>query len=888
MSWNSSYQNQGVQGAQPAGAYPWGQEQSQSYAQGGSWEQPQQDQQTSGWQNQETSSWENQQGWVNQQQTGVQDAWSGGIQQNPYGNFSNGGNGASDGGQGYGNRNSFGRGGGGGDAGRGGVNKANNRGGNTANRGGNSASNGGNNANRGGNSASRGGNSFDRGGNSANRGGNSNNRGGNSNNRGGNAARGSGRGGSRGGGGGGEIPSLMGGGRGRPRGRGGFGGGMSSLGDLVNIAKHRVGGLPAAIDAWQSALARSFDDSPVSALHSSIAEARINSLFVDFRCNFLCNVGQHTLFSGVVTVNDYFIARGLGASPQACKVDSYGKAFDLLLSTDPESVLSQQDVGEHVLTEEVYRLFDHDPRSFMAMVEDSTHLARGGPPGGYGKRMGSFNEGPDAKRMHWQNNKESLAPTKKIGILMDKKDPIKNKLLKLKELLKEEGITKLHIVPKVDQIAHKTAINIKNVYRYVEVPILGGENKTPTFVEIYFDDVFMARGEPEIARNAAMHNAYQALVDQLCAQSIDVLAEGSRYWHPHMQYDKDISNVVIKWQGDDNNSMLTNNLANMKQMMTSMPDFSIPIEKLVVTEHEADIDASNPNYFKVLELSCTRNLILLECEIIRNPEMTFTCKMSLNGKQLCSRNHMTKNGAKRTCSETIMKSIQKKNDYIYVHKDYMGRTITKQELITEGQKLRAMGHPPSIYVPWEPKEGGEQKKINPPRTPSEKQKLEDDKRETRRIENLAENIALKPLIPYMAAAFYKILDEYFEKVTLEDLIVDTRELARSHFEMITHCAAQMGLRMVNKLRAKTDPHQSLLRRTIKAVDIHKMLQIQNGRSGRYEMKKLVHKTSLPDLEAFKVEYAAKHQEMVVNREDPEKQLAAKDVGQRNEIKMQIS
>ena len=83
--------------------------------------------------------------------------------------------------------------------------------------------------------------------------------------------------------------------------------------------------------------------------------------------------------------------------------------------------------------------------------------------------------------------------------------------------------------------------------------------------------------------------------------------------------------------------------------------------------------------------------------------------MSLNGKQLCSRNHMTKNGAKRTCSESIMKSIQNKNDYIYVHKDYMGRTITKQELIAEGQKLRAMGHPPSIYIPWEPKEGGEKK-----------------------------------------------------------------------------------------------------------------------------------------------------------------------------------
>ena len=32
-------------------------------------------------------------------------------------------------------------------------------------------------------------------------------------------------------------------------------------------------------------------------------------------------------------------------------------------------------------------------------------------------------------------------------------------------------------------------------------------------------------------------------------------------------------------------------------------------------------------------------------------------------------------------------------------------------------------------------------------------------------ETLQANIALKPLMPYMATAFYKILDDYYQKVT---------------------------------------------------------------------------------------------------------------------------
>lgn len=63
------------------------------------------------------------------------------------------------------------------------------------------------------------------------------------------------------------------------------------------------------------------------------------------------------------------------------------------------------------------------------------------------------------------------------------------------------------------------------------------------------------------------------------------------------------------------------NLTNMRQMMQSNPDMTIPVDKMVLTEHESDQNIEN--VFKSLELSATRNLMLLECEIARNPDMSF-------------------------------------------------------------------------------------------------------------------------------------------------------------------------------------------------------------------------------------------------------------------------
>ena len=63
------------------------------------------------------------------------------------------------------------------------------------------------------------------------------------------------------------------------------------------------------------------------------------------------------------------------------------------------------------------------------------------------------------------------------------------------------------------------------------------------------------------------------------------------------------------------------NLANMRQMMHCEPDLSIPLEPLIITDHETNPVRETP--FKCLELSATRSCMLLEWEIVQDYENNF-------------------------------------------------------------------------------------------------------------------------------------------------------------------------------------------------------------------------------------------------------------------------
>ena len=58
----------------------------------------------------------------------------------------------------------------------------------------------------------------------------------------------------------------------------------------------------------------------------------------------------------------------------------------------------------------------------------------------------------------------------------------------------------------------------------------------------------------------------------------------------------------------------------MTQMMGAGPDLTVTLDRLVLTEHDVDKDE---HCFKMLELSCTRNNVLLEVEITRMFEDNF-------------------------------------------------------------------------------------------------------------------------------------------------------------------------------------------------------------------------------------------------------------------------
>ena len=62
----------------------------------------------------------------------------------------------------------------------------------------------------------------------------------------------------------------------------------------------------------------------------------------------------------------------------------------------------------------------------------------------------------------------------------------------------------------------------------IQVPDEGFEAETPTFVEIYLDNVFMAKGDPVYHKPSAMYSAYASLSDALGCQSTEDLADNKR------------------------------------------------------------------------------------------------------------------------------------------------------------------------------------------------------------------------------------------------------------------------------------------------------------------------------------------------------------------------
>ncbi|CAL1536809.1 unnamed protein product [Lymnaea stagnalis] len=706
---------------------------------------------------------------------------------------------------------------------------------------------------------------------------------------------------------------------GRGRGRGDRGGkvsepitrtdigvGLTSLHDVIKSASCRkiIGNqepispnspMNLFIERWK-AFALGFTDcgNAVSNIECSLKASKLSQLQLNFECKFLAKCSIYSIFTGVLSVNKLlnnavaestFLARGMGLSKKSAKMDCYEKAYKLLFNSSIQEIMNQEDCGEEFLTQEVTILYKDNPKGFMDLLKKSNALAdiEAAPPSattGKGRGSGGSKRtsnvrpgGTDPKRGRFtdhltdilENKHLSLAPQKKVGILMHPNDSLYDKLEKLKELLKEEGITKLHIVPKIDQIAHKTAIHIKNVYRFQDVPILGFESRMPVYCEIYFDDVFMADGAADFKRNTAMQLAYTNLSNRLYSQPLEAIVNTARLWEPYMVSEPDICNVVTKWQGEDNNSLLTSNLANMKQMMQSMPDVNLPIDCMVLTEHESDKDIQN--VFKALELSATRNLMLLECEIVRNPDMKFTCSLSLQGRLLSSRTHFTKNGAKRSCSEAVMNEMKKKHDYIFVTSKFIGHTITREELELLGAKKKALGEPPGKI--FHKRNTEEQNDIIASADDSIFLKRNDSDLLIDPSANVKRDNVDRADIPPVAKGTDIALDSCQNEISLEDLMVNVNNMPKSQRDMVTSCASKMGLRVITKLKNTHD--SSLLRRTVTAQDMSKILQLNGGESGRYKLVSCKNPLLKDDLEKFKEECLEHHRKLVEarNNDDPD-------------------
>lgn len=675
--------------------------------------------------------------------------------------------------------------------------------------------------------------------------------------------------------------------------------GLSSISDLIKSAEQRRlqdasrglsqdAPLSVFVESWKT-FTRGFVDcgNAISNLECSLKASKLDLLQLRSETDFLSKVSNsYNIFTSTLVLvkkfapldhrnqESIFLARGLGLNKKAAKSDCYQKAYKLLIEAPVTEIMNQQDTDEYSLRQEIQILYTENRKGFMDLLKKTTEITDN-IPSNSGQQNGSqapkrkaptsSGDHSNAKRGRWMPEdylemQASLAPKKKQAAVLQRSAPLTVKLTKLKEFLKEEGITKLHIVPKIDQFALKTAIVIRNVYKFISIPILGYEHKTPQYCEIYFDDVWVATSEPHMKRNTAMHQAYSNFTDRLCCETVEQIAHNPKSWSVAMESMPDICTVITKGQGEDNDCLLTSNLANMKQMMHSMPNLKFPIQKMVLTEHETDKNIEN--VFKSLELSATRNLVLLECEILRNPEGSFTCNISLQGKVMASRVHSVKNISKRLASEAVMNQLKKTNDFIYVTAEYIGETYTKDDLFKKAREKKEAGVP----VPKCLQNVAEQvlaKKV-PEGLPAEAHKrFEEDAAANNELEELPENKKLRSLLPYLALVVYDILDRYYETLSLEDLIFDVSGMARSQRETIGLCATKMGMRFNTKVRNMEK--SSLLRRCITASDMSKILQIHGGCSGRYKLTKCHNPLSKQELDEFKSENMALFEALKASR-----------------------
>jgi hypothetical protein len=98
------------------------------------------------------------------------------------------------------------------------------------------------------------------------------------------------------------------------------------------------------------------------------------------------------------------------------------------------------------------------------------------------------------------------------------------------------------------------------------------------------------------------------------------------------------------------------------------------------------------------------------------------------------------------------------------------------------------------------------------------------------------------------------------QITLEDLMLDIGDMPKSQRDIVSSCATKMGLRVATKTRTSFDGN--VLRRTVTAQDMCKILQLHGGESGRYKLTSCKNPLSKEDLDEFRAKCLEHHQKLV--------------------------
>ncbi|KAK7489789.1 hypothetical protein BaRGS_00018971 [Batillaria attramentaria] len=638
---------------------------------------------------------------------------------------------------------------------------------------------------------------------------------------GGGAGRGAGGGAGRGAGGGagrgvgGGVGRGARGGAGRGRARGGAGK-PTSLMDLVDTAWQRKFGQKSEWSGGDEKTIRmgqfleffkTFPDrvNGIQTVCNAITSSKLNLTDV-FEADLLMTLIK-PLFTGTLSVGGVFLTRGLGLSKKAVKHDCYERAVKILRTKSVAEIMSLEDCGKEALKEEVVRQSEEDYEAFKAFLFQK-HAS----------------EVDVSEKIRTAAIAESQVPERNF--------PLADKMMMLLKEIEKPGMDDVPITSRADVLCFKVGISVAALFKTVN-PEDALRNKREVgrlqlefdlICEVYFDGILVGQGTGCPRKNAQLA-AYENVFHRLRMEPVSQVANG-----PSLHACPETLPGFVEIQHKGSRQQCGSNQHRLGALKLFPPDLSVNPDEMVVMENEGD--NAEEFAYKILEFSASKNGMLLEWKQLDkgNTNSSFRVEQDIphvnavGDKQQKSVIGIasSKLKARNAAAALMLMDMYQGQDVIRLgSKEELSNAIRFVDLRAQAEKLKTQG-PPRSNRPI----------FDPLRSQADTKEGEVGSESSRATE--AQKWISDPLTPWIEDAIMNKLEEYAEKLTLEELIFGT-DLPLMARRFVTWAAHTLFLTPSQRVLPPDLSYVLVYKRSVNPQDMVKILHVNKMHSGRFEL-----------------------------------------------------